>query len=55
VSIRLTEKTIATTVWVTADAPNELIGLKTKRRQDASVSLMLSDWDKQVSATTPPV
>lgn len=46
--------TIPTTVWIATDASSHLVQLQINPANDTSVTLTMSDWGKQVTATKPP-
>jgi lipoprotein LprA len=45
--------TVPTTVWIASDGSSHLVQLKIVPTPDTSVTLTLSDWGKQVTATKP--
>lgn len=47
------EQTVPTTVWIATDAPNHLVQAQVAPTNDASVTLTLSEWGKQVTAAKP--
>jgi lipoprotein LprA len=47
-------KTVPTTVWIATDGSFHLVQLQIKPSGDTSVTLTMSDWGKQVTATKPP-
>ena len=46
--------TVPTTVWIATDGSFHLVRLELKPAPDASVTVTMSDWGKQVTATKPP-
>jgi lipoprotein LprA len=46
--------TVPTTVWIASDGSSHLVQLQIKPTDDTSVTLTMSDWGKQVTATKPP-
>jgi lipoprotein LprA len=46
--------TADTTVWIASDGSNHLVQLQISPAADTSVTLTMSDWGKQVTATKPP-
>ncbi len=46
--------TVPTTVWIATDGSSHLVQLQVKPTADSSVTLTMSDWGKQVTATKPP-
>lgn len=46
--------TVPTTVWIATDGSFHLVQLQIKPTADAAVTLTMSDWGKQVTATKPP-
>jgi lipoprotein LprA len=46
--------TVPTTVWIATDGSSHLVQLQIKPTADSSVTLTMSDWGKQVTATKPP-
>jgi lipoprotein LprA len=46
--------TVPTTVWIATDGSFHLVQLQLKPTADSSVTLTMSDWGKQVTATKPP-
>jgi lipoprotein LprA len=47
--------TVDTTVWIASDGSSHLVQLQISPASDASVTLTMSDWGKQVTATKPPM
>jgi lipoprotein LprA len=47
-------KTVPTTLWVASDGSSHLVQFQINPTGDTSVTLTLSDWGKQVTATKPP-
>jgi lipoprotein LprA len=47
-------KTVPTTVWIASDGSSHLVKIQINPTGDTSVSLTMSDWGKQVTATKPP-
>jgi lipoprotein LprA len=46
--------TVDTTVWIASDGSSHLVQLQINPTSDTSVTLVMSDWGKQVTATKPP-
>ncbi len=46
--------TVDTTVWIASDGSSHLVQLQFAPTSDTSVTLTMSDWGKQVTATKPP-
>ena len=46
---------LASTVWIEADAPHQLVQAKVDQSEANSVQLTLSDWDKPVTVDKPAV
>jgi lipoprotein LprA len=46
--------TVDTTVWIASDGSSHLVQLQINPTSDSSVTLVMSDWGKQVTATKPP-
>jgi lipoprotein LprA len=46
--------TVDTTVWIASDGSSHLVQLQISPTSDTSVTLTMSDWGKQVTATKPP-
>jgi len=46
--------TVDTTVWIASDGSSHLVQLQISPTADTSVTLTMSDWGKQVTATKPP-
>jgi lipoprotein LprA len=46
--------TVDTTVWIASDGSSHLVQLQIAPTSDTSVTLTMSDWGKQVTATKPP-
>jgi lipoprotein LprA len=46
--------TVPTTAWIATDGSFHLVQLQMKPTPDTSVTLTMSDWGKQVTATKPP-
>jgi lipoprotein LprA len=47
-------KTVPTIVWVASDGSSHLVQFQINPTPDTSVTLTLSEWNKQVTATKPP-
>jgi lipoprotein LprA len=47
-------KTVPTTVWIASDGSSHLVKMQINPTGDTSVTLTMSDWGKQVTATKPP-
>lgn len=47
-------KTVPTTIWVASDGSSHLVQFQINPTADTSVTLILSEWGKQVTATKPP-
>jgi lipoprotein LprA len=47
-------KTVPTTVWIASDGSSHLVQIQIHPNGDTSVTLTMSDWGKQVTATKPP-
>jgi lipoprotein LprA len=47
-------KTVPTTAWIATDGSSHLVQLQIKPTPDTAVTLTMSDWGKQVTATKPP-
>jgi lipoprotein LprA len=47
--------TAPTTVWIASDGSNHLVQLQILPVQNGTITLTMSDWGKQVTATKPPV
>jgi lipoprotein LprA len=47
-------KTVPTTVWIASDGSSHLVQIQIRPTGDTSVTLTMSDWGKQVTATKPP-
>lgn len=47
-------KTVPTTVWIASDGSSHLVQMQIKPTSDTAVTLTMSDWGKQVTATKPP-
>jgi lipoprotein LprA len=45
--------TVPTTVWIASDGSSHLVQLQISPTSDTSVTLTMSDWGKQVTATKP--
>src|ERR1700761_1995855 len=45
--------TVTTTVWIASDGSSHLVQLRVDPTSDTSVTLTMSDWGKQVTATRP--
>lgn len=50
-----TETSEPTTVWIASDGSHHLVQLQIVPAENSTVTLTLSDWGKQVTATKPPV
>ncbi|TXB91730.1 LppX_LprAFG lipoprotein, partial [Mycobacterium tuberculosis] len=46
-------KTVPTTVWIASDGSSHLVQIQIAPTKDTSVTLTMSDWGKQVTATKP--
>jgi lipoprotein LprA len=46
--------TVPTTMWIATDGSSHLVQLQIKPTADTAVTLTMSDWGKQVTATKPP-
>jgi len=47
-------KTVPTTLWIASDGSSHLVQIQIHPTGDTSVTLTMSDWGKQVTATKPP-
>ncbi|BBY05035.1 LppX_LprAFG lipoprotein [Mycobacterium noviomagense] len=47
-------KTVPTTLWIASDGSSHLVKIQINPTGNTSVSLTMSDWGKQVTATKPP-
>lgn len=47
--------TVPTTAWIASDGSNHLVQLQIVPVENGTVTLTMSDWGKQVTATKPPV
>ncbi|MEQ0573891.1 LppX_LprAFG lipoprotein [Mycobacterium tuberculosis] len=48
-----TSKRCPTTVWIASDGSSHLVQIQIAPTKDTSVTLTMSDWGKQVTATKP--
>lgn len=48
-------QTMPTTVWIASDGSNHVVKAQIVPVPDATITLLLSDWGKQVTATKPEV
>ena len=54
--IRLTDEdvqTVPTTIWTASDGSSHLVQIQLSPFANSSVTLTMSDWGKQVTATRP--
>jgi lipoprotein LprA len=49
------QTTTPTTVWIASDGTHHLVQLQIVPVENSTVTLTMSDWGKQVTATKPPV
>jgi lipoprotein LprA len=47
-------KTVPTTLWIASDGSSHLVKIQISPTGNTSVTLTMSDWGKQVTATKPP-
>lgn len=46
--------TVPTTLWIATDGSSHLVQIQIKPTADSAVTLTMSDWGKQVTASKPP-